>query len=959
MAKLHVSPMFHANSFNTNLSVVEMDIYNYIINRNKEEYDNILMEDERWEIFYHMSVMRESLFNWYEFDDSSTLLEIGGNFGALTGLFCDKCAHVVTIEESLMKASAICKRYADRDNLEICVSDIHHYVTKQKFDYIIAVGTLETIFNGINDINKYSEFLNMLADFLKPEGKILFSVENRYGIRYFCGAREPHTGIPFDGISKYPKGTSGYSFSKKELVDIIEKSNIINYKFYYPLPDYKLPQLIYSEKYLKGSNIRERLIPYYIDKISLIANEMDIYVDLMENQVLDFFSNSFLVECGKKNNFCSIIYAAVSTDRSRGQDFATTIHENGIVKKRLLSERKSESLVKMCENIKYLDLHGVKVIPHELSNNVLIMPYIEEKTCSNYLMEIIKYSPEKFIFIFDYLYECILRSSEHLDNEQNALLVEENKNDDYGVILKRAYIDMVPGNCFYKDDNLYFFDQEFVKEKFPAKYVLFRAIKYTYMYIKNANKIIPIEELKKRYGLESIWGNFEKEEEKFIESNRNKQLYNHYYKWTGVNKKIIYANINMLLSDTFKKPNETKTKEPSAFILPKKLKDIQEIEYSLLKELIRVCQKFNLIYYPFYGTLLGAVRHKKFIPWDDDIDIAMPRKDYNELCSKAKHEFKEPYVLIMPEDEKECFYGGYAKLRNYNTTGIEIQNWNHNCNHGIWIDIFPLDDFDEDDRKRTLQLKKVRIYQRLLYSKAYGKQYKAYLDLTYYKWKIYYILSHMFSHKFLCRQLDKALQQGNEKNSSFYGILARYSKPNDYIFLDKNNFEVIDFTNFGDLILPLPRGYKEILETIIGTDYLTLPPKKSQKPHHKAFYITDTPYKIYLERFRIFLNSKDNLKIVLFGAGTVAKNYLKKYGKKYKPSFLIDHDSKKWGTLQDGIMIRAPKDILNIDKNNLKVIICSEHYQEIENQLRSMKIEEYYIFVQNPEKMIESFKEDD
>ena len=90
---------------------------------------------------------------------------------------------------------------------------------------------------------------------------MLIAVENRYGLKYFCGAPEPHTGIPFSGINGYPYGSSGYSFSRKEMIDILESAGFRHYKFYYPLPDYKLPQLIYSQDYIPQAGLRERVIP--------------------------------------------------------------------------------------------------------------------------------------------------------------------------------------------------------------------------------------------------------------------------------------------------------------------------------------------------------------------------------------------------------------------------------------------------------------------------------------------------------------------------------------------------------------------------------------------------------------------------------------------------------------------------------------------------------------------------
>ena len=120
------------------------------------------------------------------------------------------------------------------------------------------------------------------------------------------------------------------------------------------------------------------------------------------------------------------------------------------------------------------------------------------------------------------------------------------------------------------------------------------------------------------------------------------------------------------------------------------LRQVQLIQLEILKDFVKVCNKYNLQYFLDGGTLLGAVRHKGFIPWDDDLDLAMPREDYDTLIEIAPEIFDEPYFLQTPENDIGCFYGGYSKLRNSNTTGLEKRNKNHVCNQGIWIDILML-----------------------------------------------------------------------------------------------------------------------------------------------------------------------------------------------------------------------------------------------------------------------------
>lgn len=528
------------------LSDVENDICTYIAQNDFDDYDLLISDDDRWKIFYHLSGMRKSLLNWYVFKKDSSLLEVGGSFGALTGLFCDRCREVVSVERFLHRAEQIYERHKARSNLTVYAGRTEHIQFTDKFDYITVIGTLEYVGKGKPDKTIYSDYLKKLKALLKPQGVMLIAVENRYGLKYFCGAPEPHTGIPFSGINGYPYGSSGYSFSRKEMIDILESAGFRHYKFYYPLPDYKLPQLIYSQDYIPQAGLRERVIPYYLNPSSLLAYENDLYDDIVENRVLGFFSNSFLIECSDSEDFCDVLYAAVSTDRGREDGFATTLHSNGVAKKTALYPEGIRRLESISKNHKELESRNIKSIDSRLSGNTLLMPYIQDDTLSDYLKKIIKADTEKFIILFDRLYEIILQSSIHAAREYSAFKCNDDSID-LGVILEKAYIDMIPINCFYNNGDFIFFDQEFTKEFYPAKYVIFRALKYTYFFVKDADKYVPIEFMKNRYELADLWDLFEKEEYDFVSKNRRYSINRGFFSRAYVDKDVMHKNALKLL----------------------------------------------------------------------------------------------------------------------------------------------------------------------------------------------------------------------------------------------------------------------------------------------------------------------------------------------------------------------------------------------------------------------------
>ena len=119
------------------------------------------------------------------------------------------------------------------------------------------------------------------------------------------------------------------------------------------------------------------------------------------------------------------------------------------------------------------------------------------------------------------------------------------------------------------------------------------------------------------------------------------------------------------------------------------MNSIQKVQFNLLKDFIAVCDEHHLTYYLFGGSALGAIRHQGFIPWDDDLDIAMPRPDFDRLMA-LKNAFKHPAFLQTIHTDRYYSYP-YAKLRNSETTFIETVFAPAQMNHGIWVDIFPLD----------------------------------------------------------------------------------------------------------------------------------------------------------------------------------------------------------------------------------------------------------------------------
>ncbi len=816
-----------------------------IFENQADSYGDFLKNAE-WDVFYHLSPMRESLLNWYSFVEDATLLEISNGFGALTGLFARKVKQVTVLERSEYRAQCIAKRYEDYSNISILVGELSDMSVSSLYDYIVVDAAIRTR-------SELDGLLRKVCPFLKETGRLLFVCENRFGMKYWCGVPDSVTNTPFAGIRE--RGT-GQMFTRKDLLEELEqKQEISGFRVYYPFPDEKLPQAIYTDEYLPKASVRDRVIPYYPpnQQKSLVCLENEICDELIANEVFHIFANSFLVECSKSNMEKDAIFAALSTDRGWEHGFATVITARDTVQKRILHSTGKKSLELIYENQRELEAHGVCCVEHSLREDYIEMPFVKGPSLIEYLKQLFLTDKDRVEEIFDCLYQSIQHSSEQVSFEECRLhdraLTEENA----GVILKKAYIDMIPYNSFYNDGKIMFYDQEFVKEYYPAKYVMFRALRYTYVYMPEAERIIPIQYFKNRYGLSAIWNAFEREEGRFVEDNRNYDLLNSFYQWAGVSKSSVDENVTKLLHEKpvvkVIPPFRKKTYDISIFSKNEKLNRVKQAQMGIVKEFKRVCEENDLSFCAFYGTLLGAVRHKGYIPWDDDIYFAMPRKDYDKLLELAPQVFSQPFFLQTPESDAGCFYGGYSKLRNSMTTGLEERNTGNNCNQGIWIDIFPLDEIPQDEAEKEKQLKRIMYYQRLLMKKSYPDK-RMLWDIEEKEEERIGKRARWLSREKLCRRLNAAFVTYRGEASGKMAILSRYWFEHKYPEYDSADLEFLIPSRYEDMELFIPNGFDRILRQDYGVNYLVYPPEDQRKPHHTAVFDVEKSYIDYIAENR-------------------------------------------------------------------------------------------------------------
>lgn len=843
MAEL-IAPGYEA--VEENLLDSEKEISSLILDHTKEEYEGAL-RNAAWDMFHEMSPLREGLLNWYPFEPKSEALEFSDGYGALTGVLCASLRKVTVLEKSDQKAQCIAKRHEECSNLTVIIGDTRFLPTDKKYDYIIVE-------KAANTRVEMEKLLDAVCPFLKETGRLLFVCENRFGMKYWCGVPDPVRNMPFAGIRE--DGT-GDMLTRNDVLQILEQHpQMIGWNLYYPFPDAKLPQAIYTDKYQPKASVRDRVIPYYTEeqKKSLVCLESEICDDLIANGIFNVFANSFLVECSKHAFESETAFAALSTDRGKEHGFATVITTKDTVQKRVLNSAGKKSLELIYQNGQELIQHDVKCVQQILDESMIEMPFVKGPSLIEYLKQLFLKEPDKVEDVIEQLYQNILRSSEQGNFSEcrirDGMLTEQN----VGPILRKAYIDMIPYNCFYNDGELLFYDQEFAQEYYPAKYVLFRALRYTYVYIQEAEKIIPLQYFKNKYNLNQIWQAFEREEACFVEDNRNYDLMTSFYKWAGVSRNEVEENAAKLLHDAPKKktsypPLRRIRSDLSIYGKDEQLRRIKQVQLRMLEEFMRVCDENDLSYCLFYGTLLGVVRHKGYVPWDDDLDLAMPRRDYDRLVEIAPLVFRYPYFFQTPENDAECFYGGYGKLRDSSTAGIEERHKDRNCNQGIWLDIFPLDDVLAEETEKEKQFRQIRYYQQLLMKKTYPEK-RMLWELKPEEEKLRLLQSRCYSREALCEKLHKTMTEYGSSLSDKVAIMARYQGKQMYSEYDRAAVEFVIPMKFENLTVSIPVGYEACLTVDYGENYSLYPPENERKPHHIAVFDTEKSYIDYIQENR-------------------------------------------------------------------------------------------------------------
>ena len=387
--------------------------------------NNIVFDGDSFEYFYYYSKFRENILNWYPISKNDEVLEVGSNYGELTGLLCDKAKYVYSLEADESKASINYRRNYELDNLDIEIIDFYSFKTDKRFDLIVLNNTIDYADSILMD-NPYYSLLEKCKSLLNENGKILLITNNKMAIKYISTKynNDDYNDVDYDIRT----------FNKTELELLFEKCGLSVNKFLYPYPDCRFPFEIFTDSTIDKITPSSINLPLN-DELLCLYDIDDLYRDMMSNNTISYYTNSFLVELGLNDISRIDNYDYIKISNNRDDRFSIyTI----------------------------LDYKNNKAIKKALSNKAI-----------EHLKTISKYSRKKMIFDnLEYVFKDDCLSCDILDCKNMSEMIEDcldNKDEDGARelldIVKNRLISGEYSDDYYSGDFIRCFGNKKVNEK--------------------------------------------------------------------------------------------------------------------------------------------------------------------------------------------------------------------------------------------------------------------------------------------------------------------------------------------------------------------------------------------------------------------------------------------------------------------------------------------------------------
>lgn len=402
-----------------------------------------------------LNKIKTNIISWYSFKENASILIIGEDVKEYSDYLIKKGKNVIL----------------EKDNL-----------SENSIDYVVIFDKV----NRIYDIKKY----------LKPDGIILLIANNRLGIKNLS-VLENFENLVNNSLAEY---------SRKQIENILKENGYENYKFYYPLPNYKTANVIFSDDYLPEYNNTKLMNNYYYpEETKLLFKETELLKEVTRCGEFTSFTNSYFVEI---NNKSEEKFIGFNNTRKEEYRLITKICDEYVVKEEVSVESKKH-IENMQRNLEILDRCQIKSLD-SYKDAKIYSKYVSDKTLYQVLIDyIFENKTEEAKQLIREFYEFLKQRLETEKTEEvNTSIFENIENVKELTFIKNGLIDLVFENVFKIDGEYITFDQEWNIENIPLEFILYRSINNVYIYSGEIQKYLPREDLYKEFGFEKYIEDF-------------------------------------------------------------------------------------------------------------------------------------------------------------------------------------------------------------------------------------------------------------------------------------------------------------------------------------------------------------------------------------------------------------------------------------------------------------------
>lgn len=446
----------------------------------------------------NLSEFKKNIISWYPINKEKEVLQIGKN-------------------------DEIYEELKNKTNKVTLLENYRNQELTSKFDFVVIIGEFENLHTEL----EIKELIDFAQNLLKQDGKILFAMQNKFGMKYWSGIRSNKNLKPYETIVNNTQNILSF-----EKIKNILKEMELKFKFYYPLPDYKFTNVIYTDEFLPDNESIDARDLIYCEYDEILSfSERDAFKQILnqDKKMFPFFANSFFIEASKKDNFEDIKYVSYSISRKKDLRIETVIHDE-FVSKKANSEKAINHIENVAKNIEILSKANLNCLD-KFENNTIISKYLNDAK-----------SFDKIVFDI-YQKQGLAKAIEKIKEFKNSILdklLEINENNNFESTVFEKYeisidedlksklhfaqngiIDLIFQNCLVKDDEFFIYDQEWFEKNVPIEFLLYRALFY-FTELKNVESINYIY---KELGLEEYIDVFENLEKKIQEKILDKDMW--------------------------------------------------------------------------------------------------------------------------------------------------------------------------------------------------------------------------------------------------------------------------------------------------------------------------------------------------------------------------------------------------------------------------------------------------